>query len=140
MYAIRSYYECQRIARVYNPPVPYQLCGHAYSRAEAPMQCPNCGAANSDGKKFCTNCGGDLRVRCPTCHGKNPTGAKFCGDCGASLTAAPASSQRSADSTVPDAERRQLTVMFCDLVGSTALAERLDPEELREVLAQYQVV
>src|SRR5882724_10511117 len=36
-----------------------------------------------------------------------------------------------------DAERRQLTVMFCDLVGSTALAARLDPEDLREVIAAY---
>ena len=36
------------------------------------------------------------------------------------------------------AERRQLTVMFCDLVGSTALSERLDPEELRDILARYQ--
>jgi len=35
------------------------------------------------------------------------------------------------------AERRQLTVMFCDLVGSTALAARLDPEDLREVIAAY---
>jgi predicted ATPase/class 3 adenylate cyclase len=102
------------------------------------MQCPKCGAANPDGKKFCTSCGGGLKARCPACHGENPPGAKFCGDCGASLTAAPASSQRSADSTVHEAERRQLTVMFCDLVGSTTLAERLDPEELREVLAQYQ--
>ena len=38
----------------------------------------------------------------------------------------------------PDAERRQLTVMFCDLVGSTPLSEQLDPEELREVVAEYQ--
>src|SRR5215468_6627195 len=36
-----------------------------------------------------------------------------------------------------DAERRQLTVMFCDLVGSTALASRLDPEDLREVIGAY---
>src|SRR5215471_16869076 len=36
-----------------------------------------------------------------------------------------------------EAERRQLTVMFCDLVGSTALSARLDPEELREVIATY---
>ena len=36
-----------------------------------------------------------------------------------------------------DADRRQLTVMFCDLVGSTALAERLDPEELRELMQAY---
>ena len=37
-----------------------------------------------------------------------------------------------------EAERRQLTVMFCDLVGSTQLSTRLDPEELRQVLAAYQ--
>ena len=42
-----------------------------------------------------------------------------------------------AASGVPAAERRQLTVMFCDLVGSTALAARLDPEDLREVIAAY---
>ena len=36
-----------------------------------------------------------------------------------------------------EAERRQLTVMFCDLVGSTALAARLDPEDLREVINEY---
>src|SRR5215831_13176429 len=39
--------------------------------------------------------------------------------------------------TAPVAERRQLTVMFCDLVGSTELAARLDPEDLREVIAAY---
>jgi len=38
------------------------------------------------------------------------------------------------------AERRQLTVMFCDLVGSTALSEQLDPEDLREVVSAYQAV
>ena len=38
----------------------------------------------------------------------------------------------------PEAERRQLTVLFCDLVDSTALAARLDPEELREVVRAYQ--
>ena len=37
-----------------------------------------------------------------------------------------------------EAERRQLTVMFCDLVGSTALSQRLDPEDLREVMRRYQ--
>ena len=45
-----------------------------------------------------------------------------------------------APSAIPvraDAERRQLTVMFCDLVGSTELSARLDPEDLREVIAAY---
>jgi len=50
----------------------------------------------------------------------------------ATVTAAPR------DAPAPaDAERRQLTVMFCDLVGSTALSARLDPEDLREVIAAY---
>jgi hypothetical protein len=42
------------------------------------------------------------------------------------------------DSRSPDAERRQLTVLFCDLVESTALSAELDPEELREVVRAYQ--
>src|SRR5205085_4187652 len=46
----------------------------------------------------------------------------------------PAATRREA----PEAERRQLTVLFCDLVDSTALAARLDPEELREVVRAYQ--
>ena len=50
----------------------------------------------------------------------------------ANLPSATAASPR-----VKEAERRQLTVMFCDLVGSTALSSRLDPEDLREVIAAY---
>jgi len=44
----------------------------------------------------------------------------------------------SSRTAIAGAERRQLTVMFCDLVGSTALASRLDPEDLREVIGAYQ--
>src|SRR5262245_15567771 len=44
----------------------------------------------------------------------------------------------SADHTAPEAERRQLTVLFCDLVDSTALSSQLDPEDLREVVRAYQ--
>src|SRR5215472_15613235 len=53
---------------------------------------------------------------------------------------APAAAVTAAPSDAPapvEAERRQLTVMFCDLVGSTALASRLDPEDLREVIGAY---
>ena len=59
----------------------------------------------------------------------------------ASLGAAPPAAtvmEKSRDGPTPlDAERRQLTVMFCDLVGSTELSTRLDPEDLREVIAAY---
>ena len=55
-------------------------------------------------------------------------------DCGAGLQSQTQDTGRDA------AQRRQLTVMFCDLVGSTALSEQLDPEELREVMRAYQGV
>lgn len=69
-------------------------------------------------------------MRCWGCKAEN-AGGKFCGECGASLLsgALPESSR---------AERRHLTVLFCDLVGSTALSERLDPEDLRDVVQAYQ--
>jgi class 3 adenylate cyclase len=45
--------------------------------------------------------------------------------------------QRPKESSGGSAERRQLTVMFCDLVGSTALSARLDPEDMREIIGAY---
>jgi predicted ATPase/class 3 adenylate cyclase len=51
---------------------------------------------------------------------------------------APAETTTMEPATGPEAERRQVTVMFCDLVGSTALAARLDPEDLRAVIGRYQ--
>ena len=55
----------------------------------------------------------------------------------AAVTTLPAGPESEHTGAAPNAERRQLTVMFCDLVGSTALASRLDPEDLREVLGAY---
>ena len=56
----------------------------------------------------------------------------------ATETAAQLASRSSRPSSTDAAERRQLTVMFCDLVGSTALSKRLDPEDMREVIRVYQ--
>jgi class 3 adenylate cyclase len=50
----------------------------------------------------------------------------------------PADQPSKGTSAAPEAERRQLTVMFCDLVSSTALAARLDPEEMHEIIRAYQ--
>jgi class 3 adenylate cyclase/predicted ATPase len=66
-------------------------------------------------------------MRCSRCGFESRGAAKFCAECGSSL-AVPA----------PAGERRQLTVMFCDLAGSTELSARLDPEELRDLLREYQ--
>lgn len=106
------------------------------------MECPNCRADVGEGRRFCTECGTPFAAGCLSCGSLNPAGAKFCGECGARLGPDPATTPlASAPPTAPPAasaaERRQLTVMFCDLVGSTALASRLDPEDLREVIGAY---
>ena len=66
---------------------------------------------------------------CPNCGQENPDGFRFCGACAAPLT----------EDDVPAGreERKIVTVLFCDLVGSTAQAERLDPEDVRALLARY---
>ncbi len=64
---------------------------------------------------------------CAKCGAESASGMKFCGHCGAQLEV---------EHQTP--ERRQLTVFFCDIVGSTALAERLDPEEYGKVLSSFQ--
>ncbi|MFQ5973134.1 MAG: AAA family ATPase [Alphaproteobacteria bacterium] len=100
------------------------------------MDCASCGATNPEGKKFCGDCGAALNVRCSSCGSDNPPGNRFCGDCGASLTPVKVTTPRERASA--PAERRQLTVMFCDLVGSTGVSAGLDPEEFREVITAYQ--
>ncbi len=92
------------------------------------MQCPQCQTENREGSRFCAECGTSLASVCPDCGFANYPDAKFCGSCGKALATDAVSPTDSAlKHEAPEAERRQLTVMFCDLVGSTALAERLDP-------------
>src|ERR1044071_1570447 len=84
-------------------------------------------------------------VACSRCGFENPSGFAFCGRCGSPLTDQNATVpvvevEKQADKSEDHAERRQLTVMFCDLVGSTALSEQLDPEDLREVMFAYRDV
>jgi class 3 adenylate cyclase/tetratricopeptide (TPR) repeat protein len=122
------------------------------------MQCPQCQGENRDTAKFCEECGSKLARACPGCGQEVSPRAKFCPECGSGLTAsAPSPDLRQTDQrqarsaaptellgslpaqrSAPEAERRQLTVLFCDLVDSTALAARLDPEDWREVVRAYQ--
>ncbi len=100
------------------------------------MDCLRCGATAPEGKRFCGDCGAPLPWRCAACGGANPNGNRFCGECG--VAAGASSPPPTIEPSAPQGpERRQLTVMFCDLVGSTALGARLDPEDLREVIAAY---
>jgi len=71
-------------------------------------------------------------VNCPSCGFANAAAARFCGGCGKPLDAA--------SGAASTGERRQLTVLMCDVVGSTALSQSLDPEDLRDLLTGYQRV
>ena len=126
------------------------------------MRCLNCQTLNPPNAKFCMECGVRLLV-CPTCQTLNYPQAKFCIQCGTALaarshderrntvplpdigaaepamngkhaltTSDPAASQLSA----PE-ERRVVTIIFADITGSTPLADRLDPEDMRTLLAGY---
>jgi len=71
-------------------------------------------------------------MKCPKCQSENPIGSRFCGACGQSL----------GEAVVPgilsdtDGERRHVTVMFTDLTGYTAMCERLDPEDVKEIMSR----
>jgi class 3 adenylate cyclase/predicted ATPase len=100
------------------------------------MHCTNCAAEVPEQRKFCGQCGAAVVRRCLACGAVNPALNKFCGDCGTKVRV----DSPSVVPTAPDSrpiERRQLTVLFCDLVGSTALSARLDPEDFSAVIAGY---
>ena len=102
------------------------------------MHCSSCGTDNAAGARFCNQCVAPLGKRCLKCASDNAAEARFCSQCAAPLdsTAAlvlPQAHPREA----PIGERRHLTVLFCDLVGSTGIAAQLDPEEWPETVGGY---
>jgi class 3 adenylate cyclase/predicted ATPase len=104
------------------------------------VTCASCGAENTPGKKFCTECGKPLTPVCPTCGAEIAGTERFCGECGTPLSGA-ASPAAAASEPQPvaavAAERRLVSVLFADLVGFTSLSESRDPEEVRELLSRY---
>src|SRR5262245_11386848 len=109
--------------------------------------CPNCGAQNPERARFCMSCGTSLAPACPSCGAENPPGARFCMDCGTELAQGPqaelaqgppaeaAEPQAAAVvAEAPPEERRQATVLFADLSGYTAAAERMDPEAVKALV------
>src|ERR1700752_3540223 len=100
------------------------------------MLCSNCAIEVAEQEKFCRQCGSPVVRRCPACDAANPVSSKFCGDCGTKLRSDSTAVRATARYSRP-IERRQLTVMFCDLVESTALSARLDPEAFGAIIAGY---
>lgn len=104
------------------------------------MDCLKCGFSNPDDACFCAGCGTSLTsLKCPHCETENAPGSRFCNRCGKSLTL-PGQQQRApaTQTTRSKAERRLLTVMFCDLVDSTSIVADLDPEETRSIIRKFQ--
>ena len=117
------------------------------------MECPGCSFQNPEKIKFCGECGIKLQKACPDCHFINPPEFKFCGECGYNLSkftndTALKHNQDLTDTSVsvPDvtpsmqildeSERKYVTVLFSDLTGYTAMSEKLDPEEVKEITSQ----
>ncbi len=96
------------------------------------MRCPICREENTHDLQVCSSCGAELTVDCSRCGYLNRRAAKFCGGCAEPLGATPRA-------TMGVGERRQITVLFCDLVNSTGMSELLDPEDWRDVLRTYQM-
>jgi len=114
--------------------------------------------------KFCVECGKKLDLICPECGFSNSPSYKFCGECGHSLTlpSEPTAKGLSFAEKLDkiqrylpkgltekilsqrdriEGERRQITIMFCDMVGFTPLAEKLGPEETYGIIDQvYEIL
>jgi class 3 adenylate cyclase/tetratricopeptide (TPR) repeat protein len=121
------------------------------------MKCPKCQTENPETRKFCCECGAKMVQVCPNCGCENLPSDKFCGECGQSLAVSsellpqvPSFEEKldKIQRSLPDGltekvlaqrekiegERKQVTVMFCDIVGFTYLSDRLGPEEVYSIM------
>lgn len=121
------------------------------------MRCTQCSFQNPPGARFCAGCGRSLTAGCAACGAELAAGGRFCPACGAPVAppggAPPAAERTPAEPAAPPAglearaaaelpplvgsspnERRQVTILFADLVGSTTLGEAMDPEDLTELI------
>ncbi|HWX73717.1 MAG TPA: adenylate/guanylate cyclase domain-containing protein, partial [Solirubrobacteraceae bacterium] len=94
------------------------------------VACPACAAANPTEARFCMTCGASLARSCPACGAEAPLAARFCMSCGAALEEGTGQAPARSDAD-PSEERRTVTVLFADLSGYTAVAERLDHETVK---------
>ena len=100
---------------------------------EKEMKCPKCRTKNSETNKFCRECGAELSLICIQCGARLLPGDKFCEKCGQELAEAAETEKAVSDI---DSERKHVTVLFSDLSGYTAMSERLDPEEVKEIMSR----
>ena len=96
------------------------------------MNCSKCHFENPDTQKFCGRCGAELAKVCSDCGKTNPPDYSFCGECGHTLDLIVR------EKGIPEAEgeRKHITVLFSDLSGFTSLSEKLDPEQVKEMMSR----
>ena len=115
------------------------------------MICPGCGHANPEGVRFCGGCGARLETVCASCQAANPPGNRFCHGCGGALPAEIAAGRFASPhaytpkhlakkilttASALSGERKQVTVLFVDVSGFTSLSERLDPEDVHQLMSR----
>ena len=115
------------------------------------MKCPNCQHENPEDSIFCNECGKKLELVCPECGKANQPGSKFCNKCGQDLTKpteAPPIDHSEPQSYTPkfladkiltarssvEGERKLVTVFFADVASYTSISEKLDPEEVHQIM------
>jgi predicted ATPase/class 3 adenylate cyclase len=128
------------------------------------MKCPECQIENREGAIFCGKCGAGLSLRCPKCNTENPPENSFCDKCGHNLSypLEPTPIDLSFDEKLEkiqrylprgltekilsqrdkiEGERKQVTVMFCDMEGFTQFTGRFGPEETYGIMDQvYEIL
>ena len=128
------------------------------------MKCPKCSTENPEAMKFCGGCGAKLERICPNCNFPNPFHFRFCGGCGQGLTfpSRPIPKELSFDEKLAkiqrylpkdltqkilaqrdkiEGERKQVTVMFCDMEGFTPLTEKLGSEQMYSIMDEvYEIL
>ena len=97
------------------------------------MKCPECQFENPEEAIFCNDCGNKLEFACPECGKVNPLGSKFCNECGQRLEEVVEAENAASEL---EGERKHVTVLFSDMSGYTAMSERLDPEDVKEVTSR----
>ncbi|MDR9459851.1 MAG: adenylate/guanylate cyclase domain-containing protein, partial [Dehalococcoidia bacterium] len=122
------------------------------------MKCPQCQFENPESMQFCGKCGAKLEKTCPQCNSSSPPEYKFCGKCGHALAQTEVVTY--VDYTEPqsyipksladkiidsrssiEGERKLVTVLFADVANYTSISEKLDPEEVYQIMdGCYQVL
>jgi class 3 adenylate cyclase/tetratricopeptide (TPR) repeat protein len=99
------------------------------------MICPNCQSPNEETQKFCRTCGARLQTTCPGCGTANLPGDEFCGECGLELQVSPKPDRKLEKPDKIVSERKLVTSLFADISGYTSFSERLDPEEVKDLVS-----